>query len=158
MAALCFGKRRGVYSSMFYMLFLSLDCHQIFSHQVSTFDFLPCLLFLHSFPSCLACSISTSTQSTFHTASFIRSHPICEDELGYLVFSLIERKTVRQKVLSHLQPFLCLYSSTFLRICHVWISCLHMQENELCQFDSSICTAEKNDEQINVTLAAQTHS
>lgn len=94
------------------------------------------------------------SQSAFYAFSFFHSSNGTCCSLTRFFTSLLLQRTF-----SHIQPFLCFIASILFR-CHVWISCLDAQANQLWQADSLICNADgggQTKNRWNMTLAASTH-
>lgn len=77
-----------------------------------------------------------NSQSAFYAFSFFHSSNGTCCSLTRFFTSLLLQRTF-----SHMQPFLCFIASILFR-CHVWISCLDAQANQLWQADSLICNAD----------------
>lgn len=76
------------------------------------------------------------SQSAFYAFSFFHSsNGTCCSVTRFFTSLLLQR------TFSHMQPFLCFIASILFR-CHVWISCLDAQANQLWQADSLICNAD----------------
>lgn len=81
-----------------------------------------------------------NSQSAFYAFSFFHSSNGTCCSLTRFFTSLLLQRTF-----SHMQPFLCFIASILFR-CHVGISCLDAQANQLWQADSLICNADGGDD------------